>query len=1044
MPLSSSMPSSSMVKYDRTTLLGLSHKRHRLCRSVRKVLFSHRLWRRQVSSTSHNNNHYNNTISTIITTSNRINYISRGCIKYNCIEIKKTPLPPRYLNLCTVNCRSVNNKSAYLLDHLLHHEADIAAITETWLSGDESRNRIFINECDDYGFRLHHNPRSSQRGGGVGVLVKKGMSVKRQSNVDMATFEYIELFITAVSSHIRLIVIYRPPKLSRAKFVVEFSEFIEKLSVMSGKLLICGDFNINWLNDNDCDHRKLQRLFDCFNLVQHVNVPTHSSGHILDYIIGSSDLVRSCRASDFVSDHCALHVALTCGSNHPDRTHITYRQLKTIDNDLLAKDIEAADFNLDTCDINVVVDTYNSVLTSILNKHAPLKTNSVPCRIIQPWINEDILTTKRIKRKHERLWRKTKLHVHLESFIVVCNKLKYLIRDAKMNFYNMQISNCHGDQKKLFKIVKNLLGHAKHTVLPEHANSLSLATTFNDYFIAKIDGIRNSFPALIDSLPAKPYFTDLHMPFSRNNTTLSCFTPTTLSEIQAILGKMNKTTCLLDPFPTKQLMNYSHLFIHVIVRIVNLSFANGVFPNAFKTAVVKPLLKNPSLDCEVLNNFRPVSNLSFMAKVIEKVIADRLVKHMSNHNMVDKFQSAYKSKHSTETALLRVQNDILFNIDKGNGILLVLLDLSAAFDTIDHSILFHSLENNLGLTGQALSMMKSYLDGRTQCVQIEGVVSELANLICGVPQGSVLGPLKFCIYMLPLGSILNHHNMQYHIYADDTQLYISFDLSCPDIAIKDINSCISDLRCWLVKNKLKINDNKTEFLVLTSSTSKHRYNDLCISVGDSCISSSVNVKNLGVIFDKFLNMDVHISYVCKSVYYHLRNIGKIRNMLSDNACAQLIHSLVTTRLDYCNSLLYGLPDTSLRRLQHIQNIAARILCRLPKFSSIGETLIKLHWLPIKHRITFKILILVYQAYHHTAPAYLCELITPYRCTRVGMRSNEQMLLSVQRARMNRYGERCFQYAGPKEWNALPQAIRNSKSLEVFKSKVKTYLFKKCT
>ena len=197
--------------------------------------------------------------------------------------------------------------------------------------------------------------------------------------------------------------------------------------------------------------------------------------------------------------------------------------------------------------------------------------------------------------------------------------------------------------------------------------------------------------------------------------------------------------------------------------------------------------------------------------------------------------------------------------------------------------------------------MKSYLDGRMQCVQIEGILSELTNLICGVPQGSVLGPLKCCVYLLPLGSIFQYHNLQYHIYADDTQLYISFDLSCPDIAINQINNCISDLRCWLVKNKLKINDNKTEFLVLSSSTLKRCHDDLYISVGDSCISSSVNVKNLGVVFDKFLNMDAHISYVCKSVYYHLRNIGKIRNMLSDDACAQLIHSLVTTRLDYCNS-----------------------------------------------------------------------------------------------------------------------------------------------
>ena len=251
--------------------------------------------------------------------------------------------------------------------------------------------------------------------------------------------------------------------------------------------------------------------------------------------------------------------------------------------------------------------------------------------------------------------------------------------------------------------------------------------------------------------------------------------------------------------------------------------------------------------------------------------------------------------------------------------------------------------------------------------------------------------------------------------------------------------CISDLQIWMIRNKLKINDSKTEFLIITSSFLKQSFNDLNIMVGDSNIFSSNSARNLRVIFDKCIKLDCHISSVCKSTYFHLSNIGGIRNILSNDACAQLIHSLVTVRLDYCNSILYGLPDNSLYRLQKIQNTAARILARLPRFSHISATLFDLHWLPIRYGITFKICILTYQAYHRTAPSYLCDLIVPYVNTR-SLRSNDKCLIEPCKPRLRSYGERCFKYAVPQEWNKLPLHIRKSSSLSIFKTQLKTYLF----
>ena len=204
------------------------------------------------------------------------------------------------------------------------------------------------------------------------------------------------------------------------------------------------------------------------------------------------------------------------------------------------------------------------------------------------------------------------------------------------------------------------------------------------------------------------------------------------------------------------------------------------------------------------------------------------------NNIVDSSQSAYRAGHSCETTLLRVYNDIVTTVGKGNGSFLVLLDLSAAFDTIDHDNLFYILEKYVGIGGSALRLIRSYFSDRTQRVQIDGILTDFASLLCGVPQGSVLGPMKFCLYLLPLGAIHKHHNI--HIYVDDTQLYISFKCKDPLESLTKLNMCISDIRVWMIKNKLKINDSKTEFMIFRSPLLKQNLSDLSVSVGDMQLS----------------------------------------------------------------------------------------------------------------------------------------------------------------------------------------------------------------
>ena len=242
-----------------------------------------------------------------------------------------------------------------------------------------------------------------------------------------------------------------------------------------------------------------------------------------------------------------------------------------------------------------------------------------------------------------------------------------------------------------------------------------------------------------------------------------------------------------------------------------------------------------------------------------------------------------------------------------------------------------------------------------------------------------------------------------------------FKLKTPHEAVDTINecTCISDLRTWRINHKLKINDSKTEFLIIRSQFSKVTLPNLTVTVGNTKISSSDKARNLlvGVIFDSFMNLEPHITQVCRVAHMHLSNLRKIRNMLTDEAACKLIHAFITYCIDYCNSILYGMPDTTciLSDLQRIQNTAARILtkCGDRNYPSIN-LLKKLRWLPVRQRITYKILIWTFKAFHKTAPQYVCDLIIPRTYNRT-VRSNNSFALVVPMIESKHYEERSFSY-----------------------------------
>jgi hypothetical protein len=364
------------------------------------------------------------------------------------------------------------------------------------------------------------------------------------------------------------------------------------------------------------------------------------------------------------------------------------------------------------------------------------------------------------------------------------------------------------------------------------------------------------------------------------DTKLCYFDTVTEDEVKKIINNSPTKSCELDPLPTTLLKDCIDVIVPTVTKIVNQSLSSGIFPSSLKSAIVRPLLKKPSLDHDILKNYRPVSNLSFLSKVLERIVLARISPFLKCNKLLDNHQSAYRANHSIETALLKVQSDILTAMDQGRLVALVLLDLSAAFDTVDHCVLINHLKQ-LGFDGSVLQFFISYLSDRTQCVKIQNASSTSSELVFGVPQGSVLGPILFSLYTSRLGEIICKYDLDYHFYADDSQIYISFN-PCQleaESAIHRLELCISEIRIWMSSKFLKLNDDKTEFIIFGSKHHREKINILNIQIGNAKIPASDKVRNLGSIFDTEMTLKEHITHISKSSSFQLRNMDTSENIL---------------------------------------------------------------------------------------------------------------------------------------------------------------------
>ncbi|GFO47561.1 reverse transcriptase [Plakobranchus ocellatus] len=665
-------------------------------------------------------------------------------------------------------------------------------------------------------------------------------------------------------------------------------------------------------------------------------------------------------------------------------------------------------------------DHLNQAMKTAIDHCAPVRTRTISARPISPWFSLEIEEAKRLRRQAERKWRKTKLQVYRDIFTHHRDRVNSIVEEKKKTYY---VNQLHGmtSCKELFQVTDYIFGNEKTTALPCTGSDKELCHQFSIFFYKKIENIRSQ----LGSEPPSQSYASV---FSGH--LLNTFSPVNECDVVKIITKSAPKSCDLDYIPTHILMSCIDILLPYITKIMNNSISNGTVLDCFKQAIVKPLLKKPSLDENDFKNYRPVSNLPFLSKILEKIVLQQLLGHIEKNGLHEIFQSAYKQQQSTETALLKVTSDILDSIDNRKICILSLLDLSSAFDTIDHFILLERLENTFGISGTALLWLRSYLEYRTQSVQINNDRSDITVLKYGVPQGSVLGPILFTLYTQPIVKILTSHNFNYHFYTDDLQIYIDGTIEDLPNFISNTQNCIEDIKTWMTNNKLKLNEEKTEIILLGHPRFANDFQNVTINLSGHAITCKQTVKNLEVNIDQSLSMMAFVGSLCKSLNFQLRRIGLVRHYLTENVTKTLVSSMILSKMDYCNSLLIGLPKESFNRLQVVQNNAARLVTMSKKRDHVTPVLKDLHWLPVQQRTVFKICVICYKCLNGMAPLHSQNLLQKYRPARSLRSSADTTILLKPSKNFKYYGERSFSYIGPSLWNTLPFEIRTAGSIDI--------------
>jgi hypothetical protein len=689
------------------------------------------------------------------------------------------------------------------------------------------------------------------------------------------------------------------------------------------------------------------------------------------------------------------------------------------------------EWNNSISDINILSHKLTTCLSETLNYLCPMKVNKIPLKHEQnKWINSEIieLMKKRDEKykvatisKNEELW---------EEYRKLRNNVLKKIRTAKNQYFFEMIDENRSNPRKMWKNLNKLLPNKKEKyqeeiIFPQGTIrcALTIAENFNGYFVKSIQDIVENIKMNNDTDFEQDVFQD-------NRNTFSTFRTLDMPTFKKIVRSLKNTAGGENGITTKILRDAVEVIANRFLDVINNSLQEGKFPEKWKTSIVPKIPKTRKCD-----EFRPINIVPVYEKILKVAVKNQLIEFCDKNLVINSDQSGFREKHSCEALLLEICDNWVCDIENKQTVLAVFLDLKRAFETVDRKILIKKMKE-IGVNGTVLEWFTSYLTNRKQKVKYCDNFSKSILVENGVPQGTVLGPVLFIIYINDIIKHVKHCKIK--LFADDTMIYVSGRDVCD--MMNKINEDLNNIYKYLCNHKLSVNENKCKFIII-----KNEYNvsgdNVNIEINNVKLERVQQIKYLGVIIDSKLKFHSYAPYLQNKMSKKAFFLSRISKNLSSYTKLVLYKSLITPHIDYCSSLLYMLPNYRIKELQIIQNRCMRIILKCDRYTSVQYMLNILQLMDVKTRIIYNTLVTIYKIKNKLMPNYLLNKVT-YNSNlhRYSLRNNNMFKIDI--CRTNRKFNTLF-YKGLSTFNMLPWPIKECTNVNRFRKELIRSLVESC-
>lgn len=896
-----------------------------------------------------------------------------------------------FLKLAQVNVISLLANFIQLRDYILSNDFDIVGVTETWLHDGVDEERVKVDR-----YTFIRQDRLGRRGGGVGMFIKNDINFNILFRESSEYVDHIWIKILLQKTCYVIGNLYRPPNSNSGHFFNSFEDTLTDIYTNYEHITCLGDFNINMLDLDSELCTRLNSIIDVFSLRQLICEPTRISNtsiSLIDLIFTNVENVIEVGVVDaLIADHFAVFCKIELSRNKCLVETFSFRALKSINFENFQNDLESIPWHYiyDMDRIDDKVDFLNKNIIQLFDKHAPIKTLNKSHRPYSPWITDNIKLLQRLRSNALSRFKNSKSPHHWAYYKQIRNYTTAAIKSEKKAYLAFKFRNC-SVKDKWTELKKLNIGKNSNSTIPDNLNN--------------VDELNKFFTSSGNSASPKLNLLNYYADNIKNNlNNLFSFEPTTDLEVLNIIQNIKSRASGRDQLNIVMIHLCCPFILPFLTHILNECISKSYFPTVWKQAYVLPLPKITSPT--EFNHLRSISVLPTFSKILEKIMESQIKPFLDSNSILPKKQSGFRSGYSCASALADITDDILRASDDNKVSVLILLDYSKAFDMLNHDILLRLL-HFIGFCDSARDFMTSFLSDRTQQVIIGNKKSNVLTVRSGVPQGSVLGPILFSIYTSCFHEFLQFCN--YHLYADDTQLYCSFKIDNLEHASNMINNDLNILYNISNDHLLKINPSKSSVLLFGNKNFINAVMaEVQFKIGDSLIPYCNCSKSLGLVIDCDLRFKNHVTYMLKKAYTSLKMIYCHRHYLGLNTKILLCDTLVLSHFNHCDSV-YGpcLDSGDIRRIQKVQNSCLRLIFGIRSRQRISHKLNDAKWLNMYNRRKLHMTLFFYKIIKYKSPSYLHDKIS-YRTDVHNVNVRRKNLLTIPRHNKQLF-KRSFSY-----------------------------------